>query len=127
MPKNIQKLHIINNEKEAGFLYDLLKSTPIREILEAFSASVNLPVRLIDAEGQVVESSGKDCEYCRIFRQKISQDISCDTVHRNASAYATEIGECYIFQCHANLNHIVFPLTKVPFLWINRMHCWCRN
>lgn len=111
MPENKQKLHI-NNRNEVYSLYDLLKNTPIKEILEAFSASVNLPVRLIDADGQVVEASGKECEYCRIFRQKISQDISCDTVHRNASTYATEIGECYIFQCHANLNHIVFPLTK---------------
>lgn len=100
------------NVKEPGTLHELLEYSPVKEILNAFSASVNLPVRLIDADGRVLESSGNECEYCRIFRKRVPQDISCDTVHSNASTYAAEIGECYIFECHANLNHIVFPLTK---------------
>lgn len=101
-----------NSHLLSGSLSELVENSPIKEILDAFSGSVNLPVRLIDSDGRVCEMSGQDCEYCRIFKQHISQDVSCDTVHKNASTYAAEIGESYIFQCHGNLNHIVFPLTK---------------
>ena len=95
-----------------GSLAELMENSPIKEILDAFSGSVNLPVRLIDSDGHVCEMSGKDCEYCRIFKQQVAPELSCDMVHKNASSYAAEIGESYIFQCHANLNHIVFPLTR---------------
>lgn len=93
-------------------LSELLNNFPIKEILDAFSMSVNLPIKLIDAEGHVCETSGNNCKYCQIFMDKIATELTCDTVHKNASIYAAEIGESYIFQCHANLNHIVFPLTK---------------
>lgn len=93
-------------------LSELLINSPIKEILNAFSISVNIPVRLIDANGKILEAVGSECEYCKLFESKVPDIVSCSTVHRNATTYSAEIGECYIFQCHANLNHIVFPLIK---------------
>lgn len=33
-------------------------------------------------------------------------------LHANASKLAMSLGEAYIFSCHSNLNHIVFPLSN---------------
>jgi len=102
----------MNTTAQSYLLSELLNNCPIKEILVSFSTCVNLPVKLIDTEGHILESSGDECKYCKLFEDTVKPELPCALVHRDASTYAAEIGESYIFQCHANLNHIVFPLIK---------------
>ena len=95
------------------FLYSVMDKARLKELLEAFNATIRLPIQLLDADGSVLLSEGNRCAYCRHFVSHLSEkDESCAKVHAEASRRAIAIGEAYIFSCHSNLNHIVFPLMN---------------
>ena len=96
---------------ESG-LYQIVEKQTICEILESFHACIGLPVQIIDANGVILESYGQASRYCRIIKRFLPKDDTCEQVHISASRRAMELGETYIFSCHANLNHIVFPLMN---------------
>ena len=93
-------------------LYQLVEKQKLCEILESFFNCIGLPVQLIDSKGIILESYGKISNYCQIIKKHLSDDDSCERVHIQASRKAMDLGETYIFSCHANLNHIVFPLIN---------------
>lgn len=93
-------------------LYNLVDETKINEMLTAFASCVGLPVQLIDEHGNILLSFGETAKFCSIFKENVPRDKreSCSQLHANASKKAITIGETYIFSCHANLNHMIFPL-----------------
>jgi AraC-like DNA-binding protein/ligand-binding sensor protein len=84
----------------------------LHTMVESFHACIHLPVQVIDENGEFLESFGNMGSFCRVFQQHLPKKETCDLVHINASKRAIEFGETYIFSCHANLNHIVFPLIN---------------
>ena len=101
---------------ESG-LYQIVKKQQLCEILESFHACIGLPTQLIDANGIILESYGQISRYCRIIKKYLPKEDSCEKVHICASQKAMNLGETYIFSCHANLNHIVFPLMNKNVLY----------
>ena len=95
-----------------SYLYNIVERETVCEMLESFHECVRLPVQLIDFRGKILESYGEPSRYCKIIEKYTSEDDSCEKLHINASKRAIELGETYIFSCHANLNHIVFPLVN---------------
>lgn len=93
-------------------LYTLVEKNQLREMLEAFEACVNLPIQVIDDQGKLLESYGKQVNFCNIFKKHLPSYDTCESIHVNAGKRAADMGEAYIFSCHANLNHIVFPLIN---------------
>ena len=86
-------------------------------MLDTFCACMNLPIQVIDENGQFLATSGEMANFCRCFQDYLPKDDSCEKMHIRASKRAIDLGEPYIFACHANLNHIVFPLiSKKLFL-----------
>lgn len=96
---------------ESG-LYQIVERQKLCEILESFHKCTDLPTQLIDANGIILESFGQTSHYCRIIKKHLPKEDSCERVHIRASQKAMDLGETYIFSCHANLNHIVFPLIN---------------
>ncbi len=96
---------------ESG-LYQIVEKQKLREILESFHICMGLPIQVIDANGIILESYGQTSHYCRIIKKYLPTDDSCEKVHIRAGQKAMDLGETYIFSCHANLNHIVFPLIN---------------
>lgn len=101
---------------ESG-LYQIVEKQKLCEILESFHACIGLPIQVIDCNGIILESYGQTSNYCRIIKKYLPQDDSCERVHIRASQKAMDLGETYIFSCHANLNHMVFPLMNKNILY----------
>ncbi|HHV13490.1 MAG TPA: helix-turn-helix domain-containing protein [Clostridiales bacterium] len=99
------------------YLYTLISQDQLKEMLEAFEACTGIPIQVIDEHGTILESCGKSTNFCSIFQKYLPSNETCDKIHINASKRAISIGETYIFACHANLNHIVFPLLNSGSFW----------
>ena len=93
-------------------LYSIIKKRKLRELLETFYQCINLPIQVLDETGEVLDAFGDCHNYCKIFKHFLPKGESCTKLHSNASKLAMSLGETYIFSCHSNLNHIVFPLTN---------------
>ncbi|MCC8141639.1 MAG: AraC family transcriptional regulator, partial [Lachnospiraceae bacterium] len=73
---------------------------------------LELPVQLLDADGNVLEYFGEKTVYCQHFISHLSDKNTCNEIHAAAGKYAMNLGGSYIFSCHSNLSHIVFPLIN---------------
>ena len=84
---------------------------------ETFYACIHLPIKIINEEGKILVSIGDTPSFCRLFQRHLPATETCEKLHASASRKAVSLGEPYIFACHADLNHIVFPLiSKQTFL-----------
>ena len=93
-------------------LYSIIEKRKLRELLETFYQCINLPIQVLDETGEILDAFGDCHNYCKIFKHFLPKGESCTKLHSNASKLAMSLGETYIFSCHSNLNHIVFPLTN---------------
>ena len=93
-------------------LYDIIEKRKLDELLETFYNCTDLPVQVLDENGSILSTFGSTYNYCRIFKKHLPANDSCMKLHSNASKLAMNLGETYIFSCHSNLNHIVYPLTN---------------
>jgi len=88
----------------------------VTEMLRTFYDCVNLPIQLIDPNGTILEAQGSTTAFCSRFHPFLPTQETCARQHAQAGRWAMEQGESYIFACHANLNHIVFPLISAQTL-----------
>lgn len=93
-------------------LYSIIEKRKLRELLETFYECIRLPIQVLDETGEVLDAFGDCHNYCKIFKHFLPKGESCTKLHSSASKLAMSLGETYIFSCHSNLNHIVFPLTN---------------
>ncbi len=96
----------------ASPLYAFVEKNQLREMLCTFEACIGLPVQIIDQEGNILESVGNAPKFCREFSRFFPKGETCEGIHTAAGKRAVEMGESYLFSCHTNLNHIVFPLIS---------------
>lgn len=98
-------------------LYTIVPEQTIRSMAETFYACIHLPIQIINEEGKILVSIGDTPSFCRLFQKHLPATETCEKLHSSASKKAVSLGEPYIFACHADLNHIVFPLiNKQTFL-----------
>lgn len=91
-------------------LFALVPEARIYDVLETLHAFIDLPIRLIDESGAQLMAFGDQAGYCSLIRKHIFTHDECFRLHVRAGQQAKQLGEAYIFTCHANLNHIAFPL-----------------
>ena len=96
----------------ASRIFAKLSQERLYEILENLHHFIALPVQLIDDQGQIVMSFGSSPRYCSLLRKNLFPGKACFAIHLEAGIRAQQLGEPYIFSCHANLNHIAFPLVN---------------
>ncbi len=89
-----------------------MQNERIRERAEALGTLAALPVQVLDEGGRAEMRCGGPCEYCRIFKRFLKPGESCETLHALAGRRAMDLGESYIFTCHAGVYHIVMPLVS---------------
>lgn len=98
-------------------LYSIVPEETLKSMTDTFYACMQLPIQVIGVHGEFLAESGQKSSFCRCFQDYLPESDSCDKVHISASKKAISLGEPYIFACHAELNHIVFPLiSKKTFL-----------
>ena len=93
-------------------LFSLVPKERIADVLGNLQAFTGLAIQLIDNNGMLVMSFGQSTSYCAILKKKVFDKNECFQLHMKAGRRAQTLGESYIFSCHANLNHIAFPLIN---------------
>ena len=93
-------------------IYALVPKERLQAVLGNLQAFTDLAIQLIDHDGSLLLAFGKSTGYCAKLKDHVFDRKECFLLHRNAGKYAQTIGEAYIFSCHANLNHIAFPLIS---------------
>ncbi len=99
------------------YLYTLVSKEQLSEMLDTFTQCMNIPIQVLDENGQILQARGETTSFCSLFKKKLPPNDTCAKVHSDASKIAMELGEPYIFSCHANLNHIVIPLINQKALF----------
>ena len=94
------------------YLYTIVEKQQLSDMLKAFYACVDLPIQVIDDAGVILDSCGDTSSFCSLFKKFLPPKENCRMLHAKAAKQAMKLGETYIFSCHANLNHIVFPLIN---------------
>ncbi len=95
-----------------SYIFTIVEKDKLAEILTAFHICMRLPVQVLDERGSVILSEGTRSPYCSHISPYLPPSESCQMVHADAGRRAMELGETYIFSCHSNLSHIVFPLIN---------------
>lgn len=93
-------------------LFSFVEEARVRDILSNLQAFTGLSIQLIDGNGELLMSFGRTTGYCAILKKHVFDKNVCFQLHANAGKQAQELGEAYIFACHAQLNHIAFPLIN---------------
>lgn len=97
-------------------LYSIVSENMLKSMLDTFFTCMQLPIQVIDEQGDFLAGCGQTFSFCDCFQQYLPPSDTCKKMHASASRKAVSLGEPYIFACHASLNHIVFPLiTKKTF------------
>lgn len=84
----------------------------LSERMRALHGLTGLNVRALDATGGTLAMCGEDVDYCRLFRRYLPQGETCDALHALAGRRALDLGEAYLFNCHAGVCHIAMPLVR---------------
>lgn len=92
------------------YIYSIVDKTTLENALTSFQICNELPVQIIDDTGNIIFSTGETTCFCQEFKKFLPRDDSCEKMHVNASKKAITLGETYIFICHADLTHMIFPL-----------------
>ena len=93
-------------------LYSIVPQKTLQSMAETFYACIHLSIQIINEQGETLVSEGGTHQFCRLFQKHLPPSDTCEKAHVDASKQAIAIGEAYIFECHAELNHIVFPLIS---------------
>lgn len=93
-------------------LFSIASEERICDVLENLQRFTFLSIQLIDAQGNLLHAYGESTSYCSRLKRSVFTKEECFQLHRKAGQRAQVIGEAYIFSCHANLNHIAFPLIN---------------
>ena len=103
------------------YLYTIINSQKLKEILECFYSCLGLPIQALDETGNTLCGFGTATDFCMQFKKLLpdspKHQNSCRDIHAKASRRAMDLGESYIFSCHANLNHIIYPLVNKDALF----------
>lgn len=87
----------------------IIDKNNLSEMLKAFHYTTGLATYLMSSKGEIVLQFGPTYPYCTYVYSHIPESI-CQQVRVSAGKKAMEIGSSYIFTCHANMNHIAFPI-----------------
>lgn len=93
-------------------IYSLIPKARLADVLGNLQAFTGLAIQLIDSGGMLLMSFGQSTSYCSILKKRVFDKNECFQLHMKAGQRAQALGESYIFACHANLNHIAFPLIN---------------
>lgn len=93
-------------------IFSFVPESRVSAVLSNLQMFTELAIQLIDAEGNLIMSFGQSTSYCAILKKRVFDRKECFQLHRKAGKTAQTLGESYIFACHANLNHIAFPLIS---------------
>ena len=79
---------------------------------------LDIPVRILNERGECICGQGSTASYCLRFKKLLSmysysaEEDSCSALHAKMAKQSMLLRKPFLFSCHANLSHLVFPLIK---------------
>ena len=92
-------------------LYAAVSEERLHSVLGTLHEFTGLSLRLLDNHGEILRYYGNRSTYCSLLQKNVFVQNECANLHFKAGQRALDLGEAYIFTCHADLNHIAFPLA----------------
>jgi two-component system response regulator YesN len=94
-------------------LEDILRDGTLRRILHSFKEATGMAATVIDLSGEpVLELEEWDnCAICRLVRSVKEGRKRCSVSYKDAGLQAANLGDLYVFQCHAGIVNWVAPLV----------------
>lgn len=92
-------------------IYTLIPEERMEDVLTTLHALMDIPIRMVDADGEDLIALGTPTQYCRMFQEAGGGSGGCRQQAIDAGLRAQVLGEAYVFSCRANLNLIAFPLV----------------
>ncbi|SHH45369.1 PocR ligand-binding domain-containing protein [Clostridium grantii] len=83
----------------------------IKETLDTFYYSTNIPVFAINDKGIKIATSKENCKFCGVFNNLVDNKYLCNKIHLDNSINSINWGESYIFNCPALLTHFSAPIV----------------
>ncbi len=99
------------------YLYSLVDENILRDMLQSFQGCIDIPLQVTDEAGNTLMTQGEQARYCHRFSSLLPHGEGCIKLHMDAARRAVGLGEAYMFSCHANLNHMVYPLLCDGAFW----------
>lgn len=105
----------VNNMRP--YLYTMVDEATLRDMLQSLQVCIEIPLQITDEAGNTLIAHGAQAHYCKRLAPFLPENDSCVKLHMDAARRAVDLGEPYIFSCHANLNHVVYPLLCDDAFW----------
>ncbi len=97
--------------------FSMINKEELIKRAETLAICLSLPVQIIDDKGFGLYRTDSDTPYCALIKKKVFVNHECEQLHMKAGQIAYALGESYIFSCHADLNHIAYPLVYQHILF----------
>ena len=91
-------------------LFSLISEERLTSVLSTLQAYTQMQILIIDSNGNLLKAFGQQPTYCSRLKECVFLHNECFQFQKNAGIRAKDIGEAYLFSCHANMNNIAFPL-----------------
>ena len=59
------------------YLYTLVDKDQLSEMLDTFNQCMNIPIQVLDEEGQILQARGETTTFCSLFKKKLPPDDTC--------------------------------------------------
>jgi len=76
-------------------IYTLVSKERLDDVLGTLHLYTELPVELIDGNGDVLRSYGERTRYCALLNQHLFAGTECRSVHLKAGQRSLDLGEAY--------------------------------
>ena len=93
-------------------IFTLISEEKLEDVLATLHALMDIPIRMIDTDGNDLIALGTPTQYCRMLQKSAFGFEACRRQAIDAGVRAQVLGEAYVFSCKANLNLIAFPLIN---------------
>lgn len=82
----------------------------LMEQLFYYHKATDMPLQLVDEEGNVLQSFMPTLSYCKLVREACENRTFCEKLHDEGYRQAAGLNEAYIFSCPAGLIHFTIPV-----------------
>lgn len=96
----------------AHYLFQYYPEEKFQEVLRTYHVCTDLHVQLLSEDGNVLINEGTSAPFCAEIMKHLPDGDTCMAQHLKAGKQALRFGEAYLFDCHAGLYHIVFPILN---------------
>ena len=90
------------------YLYTIVEKQRLSDMLKASTAVWSCLFRLSTTPVRFWTRRGRPPPSAACLKRYLPDSENCRDLHVSAGKRAMDLGETYIFACHASLNHIVF-------------------